>query len=124
MAVYIHLFHGRKDPAEQLEDWGEDGPVLGPFRWVHTTYACDIKLGSPEAKGDAVGSLYVVEDMAYYDGIWYGDWSVFGDECVEADKVVPQPYDENKAWPPGAVTSRGITRLPLKLRKAKENAHA
>ncbi|KKN73514.1 hypothetical protein LCGC14_0399560 [marine sediment metagenome] len=124
MAVYIHLFHGRKDPAEQLEDWGEDGPVLGPFRWVHTTYACDIKLGSLEPRDDAVGSLYIVEYLVYYAGVWYGDWLVFDDECVETDKSVPQLYDENKAWPPGTKTAGGITRLPLKPHTAKEGAHA
>ena len=29
--VYLHLFHGRAEPDQSLDDWGEQGPVLGPF---------------------------------------------------------------------------------------------
>ena len=29
--VFIHLLHGRDDPAEDMRDWGYTGPVLGPF---------------------------------------------------------------------------------------------
>src|SRR3546814_15310909 len=29
--LYLHLYHGRKDPDESLEDWGSDGPVIGPL---------------------------------------------------------------------------------------------
>ena len=28
--VYLHLFHGRNDVAEEMEGWGFDGPTLGP----------------------------------------------------------------------------------------------
>jgi hypothetical protein len=48
MPVYLHLFHGRKSPDEQLDDWGEDGPVLGPLKYVHTTYARDLKVETAE----------------------------------------------------------------------------
>jgi hypothetical protein len=36
--LYLHLYHGRKDPDENLEDWGSEGPVIGPLAYVHTTY--------------------------------------------------------------------------------------
>jgi hypothetical protein len=35
--VYIELFHGRNNVDEHLEGWGLEGPVLGPFRYVHVT---------------------------------------------------------------------------------------
>ena len=38
MSLYIDLFHGRKDPNENPEDWGLEGPVLGPFDAVQITY--------------------------------------------------------------------------------------
>jgi hypothetical protein len=45
MAVYLHLFHGRDAIDEQLSDWGQDGPVLGPLPYVHVTYHSEIKIG-------------------------------------------------------------------------------
>lgn len=72
--VYIELFHGRRSLTKKMDDWGDGGPILGPFYWVHTTYATHIKLGMNR---DSVGDLYVKNDLVYYDGVWYGDWSVF-----------------------------------------------
>jgi hypothetical protein len=34
----LKLFHGRGTPFEQLNDWGFDGPVLGPFESIQFTY--------------------------------------------------------------------------------------
>jgi hypothetical protein len=45
MSVYLHLFHGRKTPDENLDDWGSDGPVIGPLRYVHITYMATVRLG-------------------------------------------------------------------------------
>jgi hypothetical protein len=44
--VYLQLFHGRKTPDEQMSGWGTEGPVLGPFPFVHSTYGSDIKVDS------------------------------------------------------------------------------
>lgn len=99
MAVYIRLFHGRKTPDEQLDDWGSDGPVLGPFDFVHTTYAHHVKLGAPGGC-DEMQDLQGVEDLLYYDGVWYGDWSVFGCAALAEDGFTPEPYDPEKAQLP------------------------
>lgn len=72
--LYIIFTHGRSSPDEELEDWGFDGPIIGPLSFVHTTYNTHIKLG--EADGDWVADLQYVEDLAYYDGCYYGDWCV------------------------------------------------
>jgi hypothetical protein len=36
--LYIRLFHGRVDPEQDMDDWGSDGPIFGPYHFVHTTY--------------------------------------------------------------------------------------
>jgi hypothetical protein len=37
--MYLHLWHGRKEPDERLNDWGFDGPCLGPLREATFTQA-------------------------------------------------------------------------------------
>ena len=35
--MYLRLYHGRKDPNQQMVDWGFDGPTFGPLSsYVHT----------------------------------------------------------------------------------------
>lgn len=72
--LYIELFHGRTDKEQDMDDWGSTGPVFGPLCYAHTTYANEIKLGQG---GDEYGVLRVDDDMIYYSGVWYGDWSIF-----------------------------------------------
>jgi hypothetical protein len=95
MKVVIHLYHGRKDPQEQLEDWGEDGPLLGPFDGIHHTYLHHIR---PVIDGDSPADLAVVEDMYYYDGMYYGDMVIQSEEL--AKKEFPnkeiEAFDPNK----------------------------
>lgn len=69
MSVYIHLFHGRDDPEQRMDDWGYQGPTLGPFPYIHTTYCVDIKCGENLV-------LYINNEMIVHEGKYYGDWSV------------------------------------------------
>ena len=97
--LYLRLYHGRLDPAEKLEDWGSDGPVIGPLAFVQTTYMCDVKFAAaPEVMdrffptvmagwrerglSNADGPLCdwqftVTDDLILHDGVHYGDWTVF-----------------------------------------------
>ena len=105
-AVYLHLFHGRDDPNQEMDDWGFRGPTLGPFRYVQTTYMSDVKFamereafkqtfpdiyqgwldkGYSNAQGEydiandvfwIDGNLTVHDDMLEHQGKFYGDWSV------------------------------------------------
>mgnify|MGYP001382833126 CR=1 FL=1 len=35
--MYLRLYHGRTDPAQEMEDWGIVGPTFGPLScYVHT----------------------------------------------------------------------------------------
>ena len=89
--VYIILFHGRNDAIEQMDDWGQQGPIFGPFDYVHTTYGSEIKLGKDNI-------LAVVDDLVYYDGILYGDWSICTlgmFDTTEHSRI--QAFDQNKA---------------------------
>ena len=85
--VYLHLFHGRTDPEQDMQEWGEVGPVIGPFRLIHTTYKYNLR-----AKDDPSDApvwdvpIAAHDDMIYFRGVWYGDWTICGH--AEADKLV------------------------------------
>jgi len=92
--LYIRLFHGRTDPNRDMDEWGSDGPVFGPYEFVHTTYTTVVRLGKPDGDCD---SLYVYEDMLFYNGAYYGDWSVFTDETLKKGEFVTIPFEQSKA---------------------------
>jgi hypothetical protein len=64
--MYLQLFHGRRNPEQYMDDWGEQGPIFGPLQYVHTTYAHDIKIEDAEGRD---GMFHVHDDMVYYDGL-------------------------------------------------------
>ena len=83
--LYLGLFHGRHYPNQPMNDWGFDGPTIGPLRWCHTTYAFDIKIEF-EDKADACEyfgfaseqiELPVDADLLVFDGKYFGDWTVY-----------------------------------------------
>ena len=71
--IYIHLYHGRESMDEQLDDWGWDGPVLGPYESIQLTYGVHIKMH----KADHFEDLGIADDLIYYDGYYYGDMEIF-----------------------------------------------
>jgi hypothetical protein len=84
--LYLGLFHGFKSEAERIkvDDWGADGPMIGPLEYVHTTYACHIKIkfvDSKDAKkyGIKVNSqdMGIIDGCVHFNGMQYGDWTVF-----------------------------------------------
>lgn len=81
--VYLHLSHGRTSPDEQLNDWGFNGPTIGPLEYVHHTYAVHVRfyfrdLADAHRQGfvDTEGELYIVDGLLVHDGKYYGDWTV------------------------------------------------
>ena len=96
--LYLRLFHGRTDPNQNMDDWGSDGPVLGPYQFAHTTYNGCLKLGRPD---DGCDELYIIgPDMLFYDNVYYGDWSVFGEAEFKQDDFELSAYEPSKAKPP------------------------
>lgn len=83
MGIYIHLFHGRPDVDTNLDDWGSDGPVLGPFKCVHNTYKSTIRL-IPIGKHEDECHLDYVQDLIYYGGTYYGDYTVLDEYELDA----------------------------------------
>lgn len=83
--LYIGLFHGRKDPDEQLDDWGCNGPIIGPLKYIHTTYLSHIKLEFiREADSRLYGfntnemkELTINDEMVLFQDVWYGDWTTY-----------------------------------------------
>ena len=68
----IKLFHGRLTPSEQLHDWGSDGPLLriGGF---HVTYLSTYRVMLADQDWHF---LKFVDDLLFYDGVLYGDFTV------------------------------------------------
>lgn len=96
--VYLHLFHGRAEPDQSLDDWGEQGPILGPFEYAHVTYGEEINLG------DDGESLKLVGGLVYYGEVYYGDFSVISAAKFAASGELQsrhEPIDRTKTFPGG-----------------------
>ena len=91
---YLMLWHGRTDREEEMNNWGENGPVFGPFPFFNMTYNCEIAFSQ-----ECGHLLKIVDDLVYYDGIYYGDWSFF-DEMDREHRCRLIPFDPQKAIPP------------------------
>ena len=52
--LYIRLFHGRTDPNQDMDDWGSDGPVFGPYEFAHTIYTSSVRLGRQDGDCDSL----------------------------------------------------------------------
>ena len=90
--LYLGLFHGRETPDEEMDAWGFEGPMIGPLRWVHTTYAFTICIEFLRDE-DAIRYFNSTEpeqymtfrgDLLAFGGQFFGDWSVYMvglDEC-------------------------------------------
>lgn len=71
--LYLITFHGRRCPDAQIEEWGLQGPTLGPLQWFHTTYACHARcafLGGDEYEFASCDELLQIGPSFYA-----GDWS-------------------------------------------------
>jgi len=79
--AYLKLFHGRESPDAKIDGWGEEGPIFGPFPYFHTTYGREIVFHQEEA-----WTLPIIEDFVFYDGMYYGDWSVYDGPVEESDR--------------------------------------
>lgn len=95
--LYLGLFHGRDDPREEMNDWGFPGPMIGPLKWVHTTYAFKIRIAfecETDARryfstADRVQFLEFNDDLLRFRGKFYGDWTVYTVEVNQCQR----PHD-------------------------------
>ena len=93
--LYIRLFHGRTDPEQDMDDWGTDGPIFGPYIHAHTTYSSMLRLGRTDGNCDELQIHH--EGMVYYDGVYYGDWSVFDAQVLEKSQIKISVFQQDKA---------------------------
>ena len=86
--LYLRLYHGRNDPQEDLEDWGSEGPVFGPYESIQITYESHIKMHSDSGFDD----LAWQEDLVFYDGIYYGDVEI--STTAPASEITPYKHEK------------------------------
>ncbi|KKN98543.1 hypothetical protein LCGC14_0146540 [marine sediment metagenome] len=82
-SVYLELYHGRSDPTQDMDDWGTQGPVLGPFKCIITTYMFTIRCMRDDTAEKELW-LDVHGDMLLYNGVYYGDW------CISTESWLPR----------------------------------
>jgi hypothetical protein len=73
--MYLRLYHGRTDHAQQMDDWGFDGPTFGPLTCYVHTYCCTFRIHG-ESDHEEVW-LNAQDGMIHWDGCFYGDMEVF-----------------------------------------------
>jgi hypothetical protein len=83
---YLRLWHGylTDDDRSESDDWGADGPEIGPLQFCHTTYAADLKMVfcTPEDAArfgfdDVYADLPIDDGLVLFAGVRFGDWSLF-----------------------------------------------
>ncbi len=83
--LYLKLLHGRTPADMELDDWGEDGPWIGPLKWFHCTYMTTLGIGFSSGEefcsntgimADLPSPIYISNDMIYFGGVYYGDWEL------------------------------------------------
>lgn len=128
--LYLELFHGRRHPEEPLSGWGFDGPAIGPLKWVHTSYAIDIRIEFEDAAGGLVYfgveecqfELTLTRGMLAFGGLYYGDWTV----CwVGAPAESPHDPQHSPTSMDPRRTDRGIQPvLPASVRSVAQDEPA
>lgn len=99
-AVFLNLFHGRDDPYAQMENWGDEGPILGPLDYVHVTYSSYVHISFDGEDFD----LTFANDCLGYNGLFYGDFSVIsagtaarlGSRCEAPDVTKQNLRDQHR----------------------------
>jgi len=100
-SVYVRLFHGRKEVGEQLEDWGSEGPVIGPvgLSWTYGTLKLHkLVEGSDNPASVEWDSMEHVEmggeanDLIQCGGFFYGDMEVWAND----DPLVAEAISEGR----------------------------
>lgn len=69
--ISIEFYHGRKDPKQQLDDWGEKGPVVN-IDWFICTYKSHMRIGADGEECD----IPFFEDLVKIGEDCYGDFSI------------------------------------------------
>lgn len=86
--MYVSFYHGRNTVDQILDNWGEDGPIVGPLevQWTYGTvkFYYDDEMHHVVTVPDG--------DMIPIDGKYYADFNVYTDE----DPRVLEEMDKDK----------------------------
>lgn len=91
--MYLELFHGRNKINETLDDWGFDGPIIGPFDNIHMTYLNVIRLNSRNFKPETWFLLEQEHELIEFRGKFYGDFAI-SKEIQEEEKARLVTFEE------------------------------
>lgn len=74
----LHLYNGAgsNDELWEIDDWGPEERILGPFEVIQVTYACHIKCYPPDSN-DVFELTWDADGLIPYDGKVFGDMSIF-----------------------------------------------
>jgi hypothetical protein len=95
--IYIQLFEGQENEDDELSEGGQNGPVFGPLQFVEVANGRLIKLGT---EGDHYELTITLNGFVYYDGLYYGDFSVFFEHQNDSHLARHQGFDQAKAIHP------------------------
>lgn len=90
MSGRMMMIHGRKDPDEEMDDWGFNGPILEGVEYLVVTYNAHYRLGFVDAESCAKAkevtgwdewdqNQLLIEfhhDMVKTKEGYFGDWEV------------------------------------------------
>lgn len=88
--LLLNMWHGRKEPKEQMQDWGFDANSVEGYVPPEGNLLLFLKDGvkvitwdEKAEKGWAELWVPMVEDMLFFGGNYYGDWSADNTNGVE-----------------------------------------
>lgn len=95
--MYLHLYHGRKDPAVDMPDWGDAGPTLDSVVHLQWTYSSHYVLFATSEDREAARRETGWEDGPFENSLemktagdmvevtYNGETWYFGDWCLRAN---------------------------------------
>jgi hypothetical protein len=95
-SILMELYHGRKDPNQDMDDWGTIGPVL-LVEGVTVTYGGNLRIKFTGQEDWEFLHEFMHDDMFYYDGVYYGDFSFCSEgifAAIHGPQVIPVLF-----WP-------------------------
>jgi len=99
--IYLRLYHGfvSGDERSEVGDWGDEGPIIGPLFYVHTTYMSTVGILFKNKKDanrygfeEEEVLLDLHDDCICWNYMEYGDWVVFENQ---EELPVKQPKEES-----------------------------
>ena len=96
--MVMELYHGRKNPDQDMGDWGSQGPLLF-VDGVTVTYKDSIRIRFTGQYDYIFLEEFLHEDMFFYDGVYYGDFAFLpvDSKIKNENSQEAELFDPNKA---------------------------